>query len=313
LKIAFLYEHPNWSESLIAAFKQRGIQLTLVNVADLAFDTAQTNCRFDFAINRVNIMPSAERNPRVALQTQHYLNWLELGGTRIINGARAHTIGASKALQNGIFSSLNLNHPKGIAVYGGSDIAAAAREIGFPLMIKPNIGGSGAGIQRYESEQELAVALENKAIDLGVDGTGLVQSFIQSDGYVYRVEVLGDALFYSIRQSIQEGIFNYCAADGCSTEGELDFCVADGGTGIAVFTPPDSVLENVIKIIDHCGADVGGVEYFLEQSTGNPCYYDINPYSNFVAEGEALLGFSPEQKYIDFVMSRIQGSDKQKY
>jgi len=306
LKIAFLYEHPDWSNSLIEAFRQRDIKLELVNIADAAFNTAVTSCEYDVVINRVNIMPSAECNPRVVFQTQHYLNWLELCGVPVINGARSHSIGSSKALQNGVFSSLNLNHPEGIAVYGGSDILQAAEKTGYPLMLKPNIGGSGAGIQRYNTADELTAALQNRMVDLGVDGTGLVQSYIQSDGYVYRVEVLGDELFYSIRQPVQEGVFNYCAADGCSTADDLDFCVVGGGAGIEKFEAPRSVLADVVAIVKTCGADVGGVEYFIEPDTGQPCYYDFNPYSNFVGNGEAILGFSPEQRYIDFVMSRIK-------
>lgn len=99
MNIAFLYEHPNWSDALLQTFASRNFELTRINVADLSFATELTEKpQFDVAINRINIMPSAERNPQVAFQTMHYLNWLELSGVRVINGARAHFIGASKAL-----------------------------------------------------------------------------------------------------------------------------------------------------------------------------------------------------------------------
>ena len=316
MSIAFIYEHPQWSESLLEAFRERGIDLSLINVADLAFDTSVAP-EFDVAINRINIMPSPERDPRIAFQTLHYLNWLEIMGVYIINGAMSHGIGASKVMQNGVFAQLGLRHPRGIAIYRAEDALAAAEEIGFPVIIKPNVGGSGAGIGLYHNLQELEQAVRLKSLDLGVDRTGLVQEYIESDGYVYRVEMLGGAMFYSIRQKIQQGSFNYCAADGCSldanvqTEGsqdsidDFDFCAIDGAEKIEVFAPPKEVVKAVSSVIELSGADLGGVEYFVEKKSGAFCYYDFNPYSNFVSNGEQLLGFSPENTYIDFVMKRL--------
>jgi len=309
MNIAFLYEHPTWSNALLEAFEARAIALTKINVAELSFTTEIVpDEQFDLAINRVNIMPSAERKAEVVFQTLHYLNWLELCGTRVVNGARAHFIGASKAMQNGIFSSLGLPCPKAIAIYRGEDALATARQIGYPVIIKPNLGGSGSGVAKYDDEAELTVAINNKLVDLGIDGTGIVQEYIESDGFVYRVEILGEQLFYSIRQPVQEGSFNYCAADGCAADSEpveqpeaFDFCVLGEESRIEVYEPEQAVIDNAIRIIKSCSADVGGVEFLVDQKTGQPCYYDFNPYSNFVSNGEALLGFSPEQSYISFI------------
>ena len=309
MNIAFLYEHPGWSDALLEAFEASAIELTKINVAELSFATdIEPNEKFDLAINRVNIMPSQDRKPEVVFQTLHYLSWLELSGVRVVNGARAHFIGASKAMQNGIFSSLGLHCPKAIAIYRGEDALSAAEIIGYPVIIKPNLGGSGAGVAKYDDEAELKAAIAIKSIDLGIDGTGIVQEYIESDGFVYRVEILGEQLFYSIRQPVQEGSFNYCAADGCTADSEpveqsedFDFCVVGEESRIEVYEPEQAVVDNAIRIIKSCSADVGGVEFLVDQKTGRPCYYDFNPYSNFVSNGEALLGFSPEQTYISFI------------
>jgi hypothetical protein len=313
-KIAFLYEHPTWSNELLSAFARREVVLSPINVAELDFNTDVNHCSFDSAINRINIMPSAGRSPQVVFQTLHYLNWLEMAGVRIINGARAHFLGASKAMQNGVFSTLGLAHPGAIAIYRPEDALSAAESIGFPVIIKPNIGGSGSGVARFNSKDELHNAIRFRSLDLGVDRSGLVQQFIESDGYVYRVEILGNKLFYSIRQPINEGSYNYCAADGCSTgdpeennegEGDFDFCALNSADRIQVFNPPESIVADVINVVRTCGADIGGVEYFIDSKTGLPCFYDFNPYSNFVGDGESILGFSPESRYIDFVLESL--------
>jgi hypothetical protein len=315
-KIAFLYEHPTWSNELLSAFARRGVELTPINVAELDFNTDVNDCTFGSAVNRINIMPSSGRSPQIVFQTLHYLSWLEIAGVRVVNGARAHFIGASKAMQNGVFSMLGLAHPGAIAIYRPEDALSAAESIGYPVIIKPNIGGSGSGVARYNSKEELHDAIRFRSLDLGVDRSGLVQQFIESDGYVYRVEILGDKLFYSIRQPINEGSYNYCAADGCSTEdrnenseqegdSDFDFCALDSPDRIQVFNPPESVVDDVISVVRKCSADVGGVEYFIDSKTGLPCYYDFNPYSNFVSGGESVLGFSPENRYIDFVLESL--------
>lgn len=316
MRIAFLYEHPTWSDQLLSVLQRRIPGIVPVNVAELRFDTDANNCRFSVAINRINIMPSADRLPQVVFQTQHYLNWLEQSGARVINGSRAHAIGSSKAMQNGVFSSLNLAYPNGIAIYRQEDAMDAAEQMGYPVIVKPNIGGSGSGISLYENRSELEQTVKFKALDLGVDRTGIVQQYIRSDGFVYRVEVLGDALFYSIKQPIVAGEFNYCAADGCSTDyseqvvnieqpategGDFDFCALNDAGGIQTHNPASTIVNNVVRIIKASGADFGGVEYFIDTDTGKPCYYDFNPYSNFVSDGENLLGFSPEQRFVDFV------------
>ncbi len=306
MKIAFIYEHPDWSKSLINSFAENGIQLQLVNVADLAFDTQASSINFDLAINRVNIMPSAGRASPLVAHTLHYLGFLEQSGVRVVNGYRAHFAGASKAIQNGIFSNLGLDCPRAIAVYQPEDILQGASDIGFPVMLKPNIGGSGAGIVRYNNEQELSLAVQHRLIDLGVDRSGLVQQYIESDGSIYRIEVLGDQLFYGIKQRITEGSYNYCAADGCSvTDPDPSPEDADASDGIQVFHPEPEIVDVVAKIISTAGADLGGVEYFINTRTSRPCFYDFNPYSNFVSNGENLLGFSPEQRYVEYIRDLI--------
>lgn len=319
MNIAFLFEHPDWSVKLLDCFTDRQISVTPFNIADLAFETSQDHNRwagsFDLVVNRVNIMPSAGHDPSIVFHTLHFLTWLEIQNVPVINGARAHFAGASKAVQNGMFSKLGLEYPSAIAIHDSSQALAAAQSIGYPLIIKPNIGGSGSGIEKFDNKAALTQAVMENRLDLGVDGTGLVQEYIESDGYIYRVEMLGDQLFYAIRQQKIDDRFNYCAIDGCNSDESMadtgsDFanCSVESTSGVEVYRPAANIVEKVKAINQLAGADVGGVEYLLNSRTGQPCFYDFNPYSNFIADGEALLGFSPDNHYIDFVLERAAES-----
>lgn len=314
MNIALLYEHPTWPDTLIETFRSNGIDLKLINVADLSF-RPDISPNFDFAVNRVNMMPSSGRNSSVVFHTLHYLNWLETMGVTIVNGSQAHFAGASKALQNGLFSKLGLHCPQAVAVYQVRDILKAAESIGFPLIIKPNIGGSGSGIARYDSYNELETAVKSGKVDLGIDGTGLVQEYIHSDGYVYRIEILGNRLFYSIKQKMMPHTFNYCAADGCSValtpenkDASFDHCALNQEARIQTFEADETIVAQVISIIQSANADLGGVEYLMDTKTGRPCFYDFNPYSNFVSNGQTLLGFSPEQRFVDYIKAKEGGT-----
>ena len=74
MKIAFLYEHPTWSEKLIDCFHNNDINLQLINIDELTFDTDSFDIDFDLLINRVNVMPYERRDSAIVFHTLHFLN-----------------------------------------------------------------------------------------------------------------------------------------------------------------------------------------------------------------------------------------------
>jgi len=87
--------------------------------------------------------------------TLNYLAHLEAKGVRVVNGYRCFTHEISKALQLSNLESLGLPYPKARVINHPSQALDAAEAIGYPVVIKPNIGGSGAGIERFNSQNEL--------------------------------------------------------------------------------------------------------------------------------------------------------------
>jgi carbamoylphosphate synthase large subunit len=62
-----------------------------------------------------------------------------------------------------------------VVIHNPSQALAAAETIGYPLVIKPNIGGSGAGIIRFEGPEQLQAAVDEKQLYFGIDHVALVQ------------------------------------------------------------------------------------------------------------------------------------------
>ena len=112
--------------------------------------------------------------------------------------------------------------------------------------MKANIGGSGAGIVRFDSRESLVNAVENDQIDLGIDQTALVQEFIPPrDGHITRVETLGGKYLYGIKVFTTGETFNLCPADICQTTDGVELarvaCPVDAprsGLRVEAFEPP---------------------------------------------------------------------------
>ena len=84
------------------------------------------------------------------------------------------------------------------------------------MVVKANIGGSGAGIVRFDRSEDLARAAAENRLDFGVDHTALVQEFITPrGGHITRVETLGRKYLYAIKVYTPGDTFNLCPADIC--------------------------------------------------------------------------------------------------
>jgi len=301
MRIALLHEHPTWSVDLIRRAADREFDLAPIDITTFDLMSIDPDQGFDVWVNRINAMPSAGRPPSVVAAAGHLLASLEMQCHTVINGSLTHRIGGSKAAQAALFERLGLGTPRTIAIYQASGAVAAAEQVGFPVLTKPNVGGSGAGIVQHDSVQELQASIAAEHVDLGIDGTGVVQPVIDSaDGMIYRVEMLGDELFYGTKQRLQAGTYNYCAADGCAIEPDAEV--------IQLFTPAPAIVESAARVMRATNTRVGGVEYLIDASNGHPSFFDFNPYSNFVTGFEEQLGFNPIDRYLDFIFTPSGGS-----
>lgn len=245
-------------------------------------------------LNRINALPSNGRPSQVVATAGQILLGLELRGATVINGHRAWSLGVCKAAQVETFRHLGLDSPATIAIDRPAEAVAAADQLGYPVLVKPNVGGSGSGIAAYQHPEELRAAVDAGSLSpsLGADGTGVVQRVVEAaDGLVHRIEMLGDELFYGTDQPVQPGVFNYCAADGCTVE------------QIRLVDPDPELVRAAASVMAAAGADIGGLEYLIDRTTGQPCWFDFNPYSNFVAGRDDELGFDPIDRYLDHALA----------
>lgn len=305
--IGVLYEHPQWFAPLFAELDRRGIPYERIHAGRLVFDPADAECRYSLVVNRMSPSAWTRGNTNAIFSTLHYLAYLDRIGVPVLNGHDAYLLELSKARQIALLADLGIPHPRTRAIDGPDRAAEAAAELEFPVVVKPNIGGSGAGIAAFDSLAELASA----RIELGIDGTGLVQEQLPPAGdEVVRIEILDGRFLYAIRLRLLPGSFNLCPADYCELPGVADG-VSGRGLPIERFDPPAAAVEAAKRILAAAGMDLGGVEYLVDARTGEPTFYDINALSNFVGNAPEVVGFDPFVHLVDLIVERATGPSRE--
>jgi glutathione synthase/RimK-type ligase-like ATP-grasp enzyme len=310
--IAIYHEHPDWFKPLFEELDRRELPYVRLDAAAHVWDPSETESPYSVVVNRASPSAYLRGHAQSTFHTLHWLKHLERIGVPVVNGSVTYTSELSKALQLDILEELGIAYPRARVINNGSQAPAAAIGLRFPVLVKANIGGSGAGILRFDTPEQLADAARDDVLDLGVDHTALVQELLPlRDGHITRVEVLGGKFLYAINVYPAEGSFNLCPADVCQTtdgkELERTFCAADAkknGMRVEGFTPPQEIIDTVERIAARVQLDIGGIEYLIDDRDGKAYYYDINALSNFVADAPNVIGFDPFSRFADYIESR---------
>lgn len=313
--IAIYHEHPDWFKPLFAELDRRGLPYVRLDAARHEYDPSETKVPYSLVVNRASPSAYLRGHATTTFHTLHWLRHLERLGVPVVNGSAVYGIELSKATQLDLLAELGLAFPRSRVINDPSLAVAAASSLRYPVLVKANVGGSGAGIVKYESEAALAGATARGDVQLGIDGVALVQEAAPlRDGHITRVETLGGKYLYAINVYPAVGSFDLCPADACQTTNGVELvrgaCAVDAPkTGLRVegYTPPREVIEAVERIARGADLDVGGIEYLVDDRDGQVYYYDINALSNFVADAKNVVGFDPFVQFVDYLEARATG------
>ena len=315
LPIAIYYEHPEWFRPLFAELERRGLPFEALRADEMIVDPSRgIDGEWSLFLNRMSPSAWDRGHGGAVFDTLHHLQRLEERGVPVWNGSAAYGLDISKTRPTALLDRLAIPTPRTRAVYQPEQLPLAAAGLVFPLLVKPNMGGNGAGIERFETAEELQLAVELGALKSGPDGVFLLQEYHAPRGRsVVRAETLEGRFLYAIRIHLGPSCsFSLCPADVRQTvDGiQLDATArqADHGNDARVeaFTPPPEAIDEIERIVQTAGLDVGGVEYLQSERDGQRYYYDINALSNFIADAEKVVGFDPTKRLVDALLSRIE-------
>jgi hypothetical protein len=309
---AIYHEHPDWFRPLFAELERRAIPFVRLDPRAHVYDPSEKASPYGLVFNRMSPSAYLRGGRQGIFFTLGFMAHLERLGVPVVNGSKGFSVEISKARQLTLLDALGLPYPRARVINHPSRAVEASAGLRFPVVVKANIGGSGAGIVKFASPDALAGAVRADQLDFGVDHTALVQEFVPArGGHITRVETLGGKYLYAIKVFTTGESFNLCPADICQRADGVELvraaCPINAPkTGLKVegYTPPAEVIAACEMIMQTAGIDVGGIEYMIDDRDGKIVYYDINALSNFVADAVNVVGFDPFARLVDYLVKR---------
>lgn len=304
--LVVLYEHPEWQKPLFAALERQGIGYSAFDLKRAAFDPdAVPAARLYF--NQASPSAYVRGNTRAVPLCLSLLRALESRGARVLNGWRAFALELSKSAQSALLAGLGIDHPRTLA-FNDVEAAIARWDGGWPALLKPEQGGSGARMFLLHSPDELRTLLDQQPQLWQPDNLLLLQQYFQTDPArgIVRMEFLEGDLLYAMRV-VSHGAFNLCPSEVCNPESGAGHCETPAARPVEFYSYKDVPAEAVEcgrRIFRAAGLDVGGIEY-LESGEGRRVFYDINANSNLRAPIAREHGFDPFERVADYLARRI--------
>ncbi|CAN5336438.1 hypothetical protein BH10PSE2_BH10PSE2_18430 [soil metagenome] len=297
--LAIVYEHPLWFEPLFAALDRRAVAYVKVPLAGHVFDPAGSPAPAAVVLSRV-AMSSFLREPEhpIFYAQSLFAHW-EANGTRVVN-ASALPVDTSKARQLSLIAALGHGIPETRVAHRQGDLAKAAEGLRFPVLVKADIGGSGSGIVRYETADDLAQAAADRTAPAGINGVSLIQEYTpRRGGKITRVEMMNGRILYAMDVESPGDALDLCPADAC--------LIRPGAPTLTMtrVEPSAEIAAASLAIAKASNMEIGSVEYLVDERDGTTRFFDINALSNFVADPMTVLGFDPHDDLVDWLVSII--------
>ena len=316
-QLVVLFEHPEWQKPLWAALRRRGVAYEPCDLKRAAFDPDAVPAA-PLYFNQASPSAYVRGNTRAVPLALSLMRSLELSGAKVLNGSRAFLLELSKSAQCALLNTLDIPHPRSLA-FNDPEAALAHWTGGWPALLKPEQGGSGARMFLLNSGEELLRLLRDQPSRWLPDNLLLRPEYFPVDPArgIVRMEFLGGKLLYAMRV-ISHGAFNLCPSVECNPEGGGDSACAIPEKAPAKpveFHPypevPAAAVAMGEKIMAAGGLDVGGIEY-LEAASENGedrlIFYDVNANSNLRAPIGEAFGFDPFERVVDYLVSQIAGT-----
>jgi len=309
--LVVLFEHPEWQKPLWAALEQRGVRYAPFDLKRAAFNPDAVP-EAPLYFNQASPSAYVRGNARAVPLALSLMRALEMAGARVLNGSKAFLLEISKSAQAALFQKLWIPHPRSLA-FNDPDAALELWDAGWPALLKPEQGGSGARMFLLNSADELRRLLRDQPSLWAPDNLLLLQEYFPVDPArgIVRMEFLGGKLLYAMRV-VSNGAFNLCPSETCNPEGAAPTqCAAprQAPSRPVEFHPyrdvPYAAVETGERIMAAGGLDVGGIEY-LDAPDGRRIFYDVNANSNLRAPIGRAFGFDPFERVVDYLSRQIE-------
>lgn len=290
-KIGILYESPEWSNLHLAQLLEaKGARVEQIDLRKGFLDLGDEPSA-SLYVNR--IFPSAVMRGSASSISlvQGYLLWLESKGRKMINPPQSSRYDYSKAATYIRLGQMGIPFPQTIVCSSLGSLREGVQVLGFPLILKHNLGGRAYQTKIFPSKEEWEKQF-TMGVDFGADHLLLLQRYIQPLGdYTLRAEVVGSELICFLKRYLGEGKISSWSR---------------GSRYETVSHPEGEEVSLSFRIAREIGMEMGGVD-FIRDRDGRLYLLDLNATSNFTPEYVALLGFDPVERMADYILEQARG------
>ncbi|MDF0750847.1 ATP-grasp domain-containing protein [Marinobacter sp. 71-i] len=152
---------------------------------------------------------------------------------------------------------------------GYDELAKAASELGYPVMIKANSGGGGRGMRQVTSPDALKAAINSAQQEAGAsfgDDSVFIEKLIESPRHL-EVQVFGDG---------RGGALHFYERD-CSVQRNHQKVIEEAPAPNLPEAVREKLLESALKLtseMEYAGA--GTVEFIMEAGGDSPYFLEMN-------------------------------------
>ncbi len=151
----------------------------------------------------------------------------------------------------------------------GGDLAAAADQIGFPVLVKASAGGGGKGIRIVHSAGDFDTALgeaRTEALRSFGDDRVIVERYISRPRHV-EVQVVGD----------RHGSVIHLGTRDCSSQRRYQKLIEEAPAPNLPAATRDGLHEAAVALARHIGYDnAGTVEFIVDAASGEFFFLEMN-------------------------------------
>ena len=298
-QLAIVYDHGHRFQPLFSALERAGIDYLPVHTASHGFDPIGGQPPAPVIFNRVAMSSARAGQLHPVYYAMALLDHWAGQGALVLNGAASMAIDASKARQLALINRLGLAAPATRVVHDTAALLSAAEAIGFPVVVKADIGGAGSVIAGFDSLEELKSAAEAGQLPPSANGVWLCQALGRArGGHVTRIELLGGRYLYGIDVTAMDEALTLASAD------DRTQMLATRRRRRA--EPPPNLISAAEMLAREAGMEACGIEYMIDDQCGTPCFHDINGLSPFVDNPMDLLGWYPHDRLVDRLRHHIR-------
>ena len=308
-RIFVIHENEEWLPPMAQALGSHGLDWDELYMSGRSVDLSKTPEEGVY-YNRMSASSWTRDHAAAPQLTLALLENLQAHGRRVVNKARALDLEISKARQVAVLERNGIRAPRSVLAAGTKDIAEAARSFDGPVILKPDCGGKGAGVQLFETGGALAQQARDGSLQIDPRVTMLVQAYIKpAEPFIIRNEFVGGKHLYSVKVDTTGG-FELCPADACEI-GDAACPVgeeADEPNKFRVltgFTHPDiAKFESMLAGED---IEIAGVEFLFDEQ-GRAWTYDININTNYNGQAEAEAGIDGTERAGMMAVAKFLGA-----